>query len=110
MSQTRSPSNSPHLVRQKVLVCRDLGPDVMPLLRERTDIEVIVNSIPGVRELRELTAVVQLVVWPEDRACDRKWLLQNVSGAVGVIVVLTEKVRMVAKYIVGCAFTIVLPD
>jgi len=59
-------------MRQKVVVCRDLGPDVMPSLRERTDLE--------------------LVVWPEDRTCDRTWLLENISGAVGVIVMLSEKI------------------
>ncbi|KAI9460763.1 hypothetical protein HD554DRAFT_1557824 [Boletus coccyginus] len=56
----------------KVVVCRNLGPDVMPLLESRHDLE--------------------LVIWPEDRACDRKWLLENISGATGVIVMLTDKV------------------
>ncbi|KIK99672.1 hypothetical protein PAXRUDRAFT_131611 [Paxillus rubicundulus Ve08.2h10] len=56
----------------KVVVCRNLGPDVMPLLENRHEFE--------------------LVVWPEDRACDRTWLLENIAGATGVIVMLTDKV------------------
>ncbi|KAI0316068.1 hypothetical protein OF83DRAFT_1060957 [Amylostereum chailletii] len=63
-------SNSPRL---KVVVSRDLGPDVMPLLQERKDLEV--------------------VVWHEDRLCDREWLLENVKGAAGLLMMLTEKVR-----------------
>ncbi|EGO30095.1 D-isomer specific 2-hydroxyacid dehydrogenase, NAD-binding [Serpula lacrymans var. lacrymans S7.9] len=35
---------------------------------------------------------LELVVWPEDRACDRRWLLENIHGAAGVIVMLTDKV------------------
>ncbi|KAH7921567.1 hypothetical protein BV22DRAFT_1049529 [Leucogyrophana mollusca] len=59
--------------RYKVVVCRNLGPDVMPLLEERSELD--------------------LVVWPEDRACDRAWLLENIQGAAGVIVMLTDKVN-----------------
>jgi glyoxylate/hydroxypyruvate reductase len=58
--------------RYRVVVCRNLGPDVMPLLESRHELE--------------------LVIWPEDRACDRKWLLENIPGATGVIVMLTDKV------------------
>ena len=32
------------------------------------------------------------MVWPQDRACDRKWLLENVEGAIGLVVMLTDKV------------------
>lgn len=59
--------------RMKVVVCRDLGPDVMPLLRARTELDV--------------------VVWPEDRACERAWLLEHVPGAAGVLVMLSDKVN-----------------
>ncbi|KAF8434507.1 hypothetical protein L210DRAFT_960823 [Boletus edulis BED1] len=65
MAQSGSP-------RYKVVVCRNLGPDVMPLLESRHELE--------------------LVIWPEDRACNRKWLLENIPGATGVIVMLTDKV------------------
>ncbi|KAA1476146.1 hypothetical protein DENSPDRAFT_806751 [Dentipellis sp. KUC8613] len=58
--------------RQKVVVCRDLGPEVMPLLYERKDLEV--------------------VAWLEDRKVERSWLLDNVVGAAGLLVVLTDKV------------------
>ncbi|KAH7909883.1 D-isomer specific 2-hydroxyacid dehydrogenase [Hygrophoropsis aurantiaca] len=44
----------------------------MPLLEERSELD--------------------LVVWPEDRACDRAWLLDNITGAAGVIVTLTDKI------------------
>ncbi|KAF9226344.1 hypothetical protein BS17DRAFT_777089 [Gyrodon lividus] len=58
----------------KVVVCRNLGSDVMTLLESRPELE--------------------LVVWPEDRACDRAWLLDNIHGATGVIVMLTDKVNL----------------
>ncbi|KAG7097660.1 hypothetical protein E1B28_004988 [Marasmius oreades] len=57
----------------KVVVCRDLGPDVMPILTERKDLEV--------------------VLWPEDRACEREWLLKNIKGAAGVLVMITDIVN-----------------
>ncbi|KAF8875238.1 hypothetical protein BD779DRAFT_1629953 [Infundibulicybe gibba] len=62
-----------HGARPKVVVARNLGPDVMPILQQRDDLDVI--------------------VWPEDRRCDRKWLLEQLPGAAGVVVMLTEKVN-----------------
>ncbi|KAI5121428.1 hypothetical protein M0805_006190 [Coniferiporia weirii] len=59
--------------RHKIVVCRDLGPDVMPILKERGELE--------------------LVVWPEDRQCERSWLLENIPGAAGVILMLSEQVN-----------------
>ncbi|KIK67215.1 hypothetical protein GYMLUDRAFT_37285 [Collybiopsis luxurians FD-317 M1] len=56
--------------KPKVLVSRDLGPDIMPLLTKRDDIEVI--------------------LWTEDGACDREWLLHNIKGVTGIVIVLTE--------------------
>ncbi|KAJ8456175.1 hypothetical protein ONZ45_g18796 [Pleurotus djamor] len=56
----------------KVIVCRDLGPDVMPLLHARKDLDV--------------------VTWPHDRPSERKWLLENIVGATGLIVVFGEGV------------------
>ena len=35
---------------------------------------------------------LQIVAWPEDRRCDRSWLLGNVAGAIGAIVMLSDKV------------------
>ncbi|KAH6909564.1 hypothetical protein BKA70DRAFT_1385698 [Coprinopsis sp. MPI-PUGE-AT-0042] len=58
--------------KQKIVVTRSLGPDVMPILQDRQDIE--------------------LVVWPEDRACDRAWLLSNVKGATALVVMVSDKV------------------
>ncbi|KIJ63191.1 hypothetical protein HYDPIDRAFT_93062 [Hydnomerulius pinastri MD-312] len=43
--------------------------------------------------LLESRPELELVVWPEDRACDRSWLLENIPGATGVIVMLTDKVN-----------------
>ncbi|KAF8156922.1 hypothetical protein B0H34DRAFT_658677 [Crassisporium funariophilum] len=57
----------------KVVLTRDFGPDIMPLLLERQDLEV--------------------VVWNKDNVCDRKWLLQNASGAAALIVLVTDKIN-----------------
>ncbi|KAJ7723336.1 hypothetical protein DFH07DRAFT_759522 [Mycena maculata] len=58
--------------KPKVVICRDLGP-ATALLMNRTDIEV--------------------VLWPEDRGCAREWLLENIKGAVGVLVLLPDIVN-----------------
>ncbi|KAK0204304.1 hypothetical protein DFS33DRAFT_1338376 [Desarmillaria ectypa] len=57
--------------KPRVVICRSLGPDVMPLLEQRSDVEV--------------------VVWPEDSSCDRNWLLEQVKGATGVLLMFPEK-------------------
>ncbi|KAG1815179.1 uncharacterized protein BJ212DRAFT_1507679 [Suillus subaureus] len=62
-----------HSQRSKVVVCRNLGPDVMSILEARPELD--------------------LVVWPQDSACERSWLMENISGATGVIVMLTDKVN-----------------
>ncbi|KAJ7448014.1 hypothetical protein FB451DRAFT_1289562 [Mycena latifolia] len=70
---TRLTSVVSHLsARPKVVICRDLGP-AMPLLMDRTDLEI--------------------VLWPEDRGCERAWLLENIKGAAGVLVLLPEAVN-----------------
>ncbi|KAJ7183818.1 hypothetical protein C8R46DRAFT_1159194 [Mycena filopes] len=51
--------------RRKIVVCTDLGP-AATLLTARNDIDVI--------------------SWTENRCCDRAWLLQNITGAVGIVV------------------------
>ncbi|KAJ7735729.1 hypothetical protein B0H16DRAFT_127262 [Mycena metata] len=73
-STTRLTSIVSHLsdARPKVVICRHLGP-AMPLLQDRKDIEV--------------------VLWPEDRSCERSWLLDNIRGAAGVLVLLGDKVN-----------------
>jgi len=38
---------------------------------------------------------LQIVAWPEDRVCERSWLLDNVAGVAGAIVMPTEKVGFV---------------
>ncbi|KAJ7095662.1 D-isomer specific 2-hydroxyacid dehydrogenase [Mycena epipterygia] len=70
---TRLTSLVSHLgdVRPKVVICRSLGP-AMASLVEREDIDVI--------------------MWPEDRGCERSWLLENVKGAAGVLVLLPDTV------------------
>jgi len=57
----------------KVVICRDLGPDVMPILTSRKELE--------------------LIIWPHQTACDRKWLLENIKGAAGIVVMLSDKVN-----------------
>ncbi|KAJ7918518.1 hypothetical protein B0H13DRAFT_1992519 [Mycena leptocephala] len=59
-------------VRPKVVICRHLGP-AMPLLLDRKDID--------------------MVLWPEDRSCERAWLLENIKGAAGVLVLLGDRVN-----------------
>ncbi|KAI0711407.1 D-isomer specific 2-hydroxyacid dehydrogenase [Earliella scabrosa] len=54
----------------KVVVTRDLGPDVMPLLLNKPELDAM---------------------WPHNSACDRKWLLENAPGASGLLVMLSEK-------------------
>ncbi|RPD57005.1 hypothetical protein L227DRAFT_587833 [Lentinus tigrinus ALCF2SS1-6] len=58
----------------KVVVSRDLGPDVMPLLLDNKELDV--------------------VVWPHNSVCDRKWLLENAAGASGILVMLSEKAKL----------------
>jgi hypothetical protein len=62
----------------------------MDLLRERSDLEVCVHTTIPILVAPE---VYKIVTWPEDRECDRSWLLENVKGAVAAIVMLTDKVR-----------------
>ncbi|EKM56475.1 uncharacterized protein PHACADRAFT_253620 [Phanerochaete carnosa HHB-10118-sp] len=73
--------------RMKVVVSRNLGPDVMPLLQERKELE--------------------LVVWPEDRPCERKWLLENIPGAIGVVVMLSEKMDQEAYDTAGPSLRVI---
>jgi len=35
---------------------------------------------------------LEIVTWPEDRKCDRTWLLDNAAGATGAIVMLSDKI------------------
>ena len=63
----------------KVVVSRNLGPDVMPLLEERKDLEVCLDLPCELDSL--LICRHKLVVWPEDQPCDRKWFLENIPGA-----------------------------
>ncbi|KAJ7648098.1 hypothetical protein FB45DRAFT_895240 [Roridomyces roridus] len=59
--------------RSKIVCCRDLGPTAMALLTEHGNLEV--------------------VVWTEDRRCDRGWILENIPGATGLVVSTTEIVN-----------------
>ena len=38
---------------------------------------------------------LQIVAWPEDRRCERDWLLEKIAGATGAIVMLSDKVGVV---------------
>ncbi len=81
--------------RRKVVVARNLGPDVMSLLDNHPELEV---SAPGFfvavhRPTNTDTFILQVVAWPhEKKPCDRKWLLENVPGAYGVLVMYFDKV------------------
>ncbi|KDR72520.1 hypothetical protein GALMADRAFT_252645 [Galerina marginata CBS 339.88] len=71
---TSSMAHSVQASLHKVVVTRDFGPDVMPLLLNR-----------GKQDL-------EIVVWNQDTACDRKWLLKNAVGASALLVLVTDKV------------------
>ena len=36
----------------------------------------------------------QVILWEEDSKCPRQWLLDNVKGIDGLLVMLTERVRL----------------
>jgi glyoxylate/hydroxypyruvate reductase len=39
--------------------------------------------------------ILQVVLWPEDRRCERSWLLEKIAGASGAIVMpMSEKVTV----------------
>ncbi|CAK5276127.1 unnamed protein product [Mycena citricolor] len=58
--------------KPKVIVCKTLG-QATPILMQHKD-------------------VVDFVIWDRDEACDRAWLLENIKGAAGLMVLLGEKV------------------
>lgn len=78
--------------RRKVVVTRNLGPDVMPLLLERPELDVRIFSIQMSGWHTE--RLLQVVAWPEETACDRKWFLDNIVGAEAILVMLSEKVSL----------------
>ena len=43
---------------------------------------------------------LQIVTWPEDRRCERSWLLEKIVGANGVIVMPMEKVHSWLVFII----------
>ncbi|KAF9020831.1 hypothetical protein BDZ89DRAFT_991671 [Hymenopellis radicata] len=73
--------------KPRVVVSRSLGPDVMPLLTGRGDIEVD--------------------MWPHDDSCDRTWLLEHAKGASGILVMVTDKVDAELLDIAGPALRVV---
>jgi len=56
----------------KVVVSLDLGPQVMPLLYNQPNLDV--------------------VVWPHGSTSGKEWLLKNIAGADGCIIMLFEKI------------------
>lgn len=58
--------------KEKLVVTRNLGPDAMAILQSEQDID--------------------LVVWQEDRACDRGWLLRNARGASALLIMVSDKI------------------
>ena len=76
--------------RQKLVVSGNLGPDTMDLLHTKEDLEVCLahQSYHGyILFCGSLDCSM-----PEDRKCDRSWLLDNVAGATSAIVMLSDKV------------------
>ncbi len=74
--------------KPRVVICRNLGSDVMPLLEGRSDVEVRLFDV----DFYLILNVLQVVVWPEDSSCDRAWFLEQVKGAAGVLLMFPEKV------------------
>lgn len=62
--------------RRKIVVSRHIGDDAMGLLQTQFQHD----------------KQWDLVVWSEDSACTRSWLLENVQGADAILVTLVEKV------------------
>lgn len=86
---------SSDLSRHKVVVTRDLGPEVMSLLRNREgqDIDVSILRTEGSIHLLVLTEISRkLVLWDKEEPCPREWFLKNVPGASALVVLLSEKV------------------
>jgi len=65
--------------KPKILVTRSLGPEVMPILQGRDDVEVI--------------------LWPHDRICERDWLLRNAKGVSAVVVTNTNTDKINAEFL-----------
>ncbi|KAH9477830.1 Glyoxylate reductase/hydroxypyruvate reductase [Psilocybe cubensis] len=61
-------------VRHKIVLTRDLGPDVMGLLRDREE------------------NYLELVLWDKEEPCNRDWILKNAPGASALIVLITDKI------------------
>lgn len=75
--------------KPKVVVTRDLGPEIMPLLQNRPDIEVstVMFEIFGMTQEN----LRQMVLWTQDTACSRDWLLLNAKGATALIILVTDE-------------------
>jgi len=73
--------------RFKAVITRDLGPDVMSLLRAQGDID--------------------FVIWPKDCAVSKEWLRENLPGAAGLLVMLTDKVTAEILDIAGASLRVV---
>ncbi|KAH8101935.1 hypothetical protein BXZ70DRAFT_1018311 [Cristinia sonorae] len=58
--------------KMKIVVSLDLGPEVMPLLYNRDDLEII--------------------AWPHASSSGKEWLVKNIAGADGCIIMLFEKI------------------
>jgi len=58
--------------KHKVLITRDVGEEAMAIIRNHKELDII--------------------VWPEDRAAPREWVLQNLKGVSGVLLMLSDRV------------------
>ncbi|KAH8918620.1 Formate/glycerate dehydrogenase catalytic domain-like protein [Atractiella rhizophila] len=65
---------APGKQKHKVVVARQIPSEGLSLLKEAADLDLIIYPEP------------------EDKVCDREWLLKNIHGAEGVALTLTEKV------------------
>jgi hypothetical protein len=40
---------------------------------------------------------MEVILWPEDKECDREWMLENVKGVDGMLVMLSDNVCLTAR-------------
>lgn len=75
------------------MVSLHLGEEVMSLLYNQPNLEVWLLLCPF---LTDTLIWVQVIVWPHQSSSGKEWLMKNIGGADGCIIMLFEKVSIVA--------------
>lgn len=75
----------------KVVITRDIGEKAMTILeQDRPDLKIHV-CYSCFFLAQKCSNSMQLQIWSEPRPVDRKWLLHNVDGATGLLVMVSDK-------------------